>query len=140
NCYFCNQFSRENVLESSFITPTYIKNFESLHYRRIWRIAFDELAEADEIIFIGYSFPEADYELRYLLKKAINKDTNIKVVLHETDDPNYYDNKIKSKYTSLIKNKINLPEIRYSSFFNKNKLEFDYNGIDGFFKNGRRVK
>src|SRR6056297_1296411 len=122
NCHFCSELERANELESSIITPTYIKNFENLHYRRIWQAAFNELAEADEVIFIGYSFPEADYELRYLLKKAIKKKTTINVILYKTDNPEYYNNKINDRNFDFVRDRLALPEKRYSSFFNKNHI------------------
>jgi NAD-dependent SIR2 family protein deacetylase len=134
NCHFCSELERANELESSIITPTYIKNFENLHYQRIWRDAFNELAKADEVIFIGYSFPEADYELRYLLKKAIKKQTKIKVILYKTDNPEYYSDKINNQDLEFVRGRLELPEKRYSSFFNKNNLKFNYKGIKDFFQ------
>lgn len=133
DCSFCEQYSRVNELESSIITPTYIKNFERLHYKNIWRMAFNDISEADEIIFIGYSFPEADYELRYLFKRATELNTNIKIVLYKYDDPNYYKKQIKNKNVNDIINKLNLPEKRYSSFFNQNNIKFNYGGIEDYF-------
>lgn len=102
--------------------------------QRIWRAAFNELAKADEVIFIGYSFPEADYELRYLLKKAIRKQTKIRVILYKTDNPEYYSDKIKNQDLEFVKSRLALPEKRYSSFFNKNNLKFNYKGIEDFFQ------
>jgi len=134
DCNFCEHYNRKNELSSSLITPTYIKNFERLHYKNIWREAFNEISEADKIVFIGYSFPEADYELRYLFKRAAEIKTEIKVVLYKNDDPEYYKKQINAEdYKDLI-NSLKLPEKRYSSFFKQNNITFNYKGIKDYFK------
>lgn len=141
-CRFCKDTVGEKMgeplLESLIITPTYMKELNNLHIQNIWHNAYIELTEADEVVFIGYSFPEADFEMRYLLKRAIGNDTSIKVILHETDNPAYYRKKIEK---SLIEpdmidhlvEKINLPEKRYNSFFGKSVVEYNYNGIENYF-------
>lgn len=134
DCNFCEQYSRKNELENSIITPTYIKNFERLHYKNIWRMAFNEISEADEIVFIGYSFPEADYELRYLFKRATELNTEIKVVLYKYNDPDYYKKKINGENIDDIINKLSLPAKRYLSFFKQNNITFNYKGIEDYFK------
>ena len=129
-CEYCENIGRNYKLLSSLVTPTFLKDFENIHYKTIWHNAYLELCEAAEIVFIGYSFPEADYELRYLLKKSLQKNAKIKVVLHESDDPDFYKDRSNEKFI----NKLDLPEKRYKSFFNNHvNLEFDYNGIEGYF-------
>lgn len=129
-CDYCESIGRNYKLLSSLVTPTFLKDFESIHYKTIWHNAHLELSEAAEIVFIGYSFPEADFELRYLLKKSLQKNAEIKVVLHESDDPDFYRDSVNEK---LI-DKLDLPQNRYQSFFNNHiKVEFDYRGIEGYF-------
>jgi NAD-dependent SIR2 family protein deacetylase len=52
------------------IPPTYYKVMESLHLRQIWWHAEQALIAADRIIFCGYSLPDADMHVKYLLKRA----------------------------------------------------------------------
>ena len=136
-CLFCKNFppprngekNREEDLprlQSLIITPTYLKDFDNLHSREIWQSAFYELFQAKEVIFIGYSFPEADFELRYLLKKAICPESKITVVLHPEDNPN--------EYTPRIQEKLNLPEKRYIQFFGGPKVDFKYIGTERYLK------
>jgi hypothetical protein len=47
--------------------PTYIKDLSNPQYKVIWQNAGIEIAEADKLVFIGYSLPSADYEMRQLL-------------------------------------------------------------------------
>ncbi len=49
---------------------SYRKSFRTHAYASVWRRAERMLADADQWIFVGYSLPEADYELKHLLKVA----------------------------------------------------------------------
>jgi len=52
-----------------------------------WHNAYLNLIQAKKIIFIGYSLPDADYHFRTLLRRAINPDAKIVVVLSKNDKP-----------------------------------------------------
>lgn len=99
-----------------------IKSIDSQLYKNLWNTASNELRNADEIIFIGYSMPIADYEFRYLLQKSIPAEAKIDVILHSSDDPS----KTKSNWTLL-------PEKRYRDLFSKNTINFHYEGFKEFF-------
>ena len=47
---------------------------------------FLDLMEAEKVVFVGYSFPVADFELRYLLKRGISPKAKIEVVLKNNDE------------------------------------------------------
>ncbi len=59
-----------NRLSSHIATFSYRKSFRTPAYSSMWYHAERLLAEATRWIFIGYSLPEADYELKHLLKSA----------------------------------------------------------------------
>lgn len=110
-CRFCNINENTNYdLQPLIITPTLLKQLNSLHIKSTWSNAFIELQEADEIIFIGYSLPKADFELMYLLKKSLYYYDKIKVVLAPADE------------NSIIHK-------RYKSLFG-DKVEFYFNGFE----------
>ena len=46
----------------------------------IWQKAYYSIAEADEIVFIGYSFPQTDIAAGFLFREAINAGAKVKVV------------------------------------------------------------
>jgi len=54
-------------------------------YKVIWQNAGIEIAEADKLVFIGYSLPSADYEMRQLLSRMTRKNATIEVVDHCTE-------------------------------------------------------
>ena len=53
------------------IPPTWQKVYDNPHLVSIWLNAEQELRKAKKVIFIGYSMPDADVHIKYLMKKAL---------------------------------------------------------------------
>ena len=68
------------------LLPTYLKNLSNIQIKLVWQNAAIELSEATRIVFIGYSLPSADFEIRQLLARMIRPDAEIQVVLYP-DNP-----------------------------------------------------
>jgi NAD-dependent SIR2 family protein deacetylase len=124
-------------MQSILITPTFLKDLNDLHIKHIWHNALIDLAEATHIVFIGYSFPDSDFEMRCLLKKSVQPGTMIEVVLHNEDNPNFYKTMIEkdifdANTITSIMNKLNLPAKRYKAFFGDESLKIHYYGIEGY--------
>jgi NAD-dependent SIR2 family protein deacetylase len=64
-CSYCGSNQKYVV-----IPPSYFKNYNNQYLSEIWNKAEEVLTEADHIIFCGYSFPDADIHIKYLLKRA----------------------------------------------------------------------
>lgn len=64
-CHQCHA-----ILSSHIATFSYRKSFRTAAYSAIWYEAENLLANADKWIFVGYSLPEADFELKHLIKSA----------------------------------------------------------------------
>jgi hypothetical protein len=59
------------------ITPTHLKDYRNPHISRVWYEAARSLREAERVIFVGYSMPEDDVEVIYLVKRGLaNLDAN----------------------------------------------------------------
>lgn len=56
--------------ESLIIAPTFLKNYNNTYMNQLWRDTEEILSKADEIVFIGYSMPDADIVLRCMFKRA----------------------------------------------------------------------
>ncbi|WP_164919049.1 MULTISPECIES: SIR2 family protein [Acutalibacteraceae] len=127
-CLICKKSSKGNsvLIQPEIITPTMIKSIDNQLYRNLWKSASFALMNADKIIFIGYSFPLADYEFRMLLQKNISENAEIDVVLHYTDNPQ----RIAKRDQHL---KYLLPEERYLDVFKRNNPHFYYNGFENYF-------
>lgn len=52
------------------IPPTFFKVMSNFYLQQIWKRAEEELKRADRFVFCGYSFPDADIHIKYLLKRA----------------------------------------------------------------------
>ena len=99
--------------------PTYLKNLSNPQYKLIWQNAGIELAEAERIVFIGYSLPQADFEMRQLLARMVREDAKIEVVdFGSATDPRIED---------LVK--------RYSVFFGKRKTKMFLKSASDYIKN-----
>lgn len=127
-CINCGEKTKDDsvLLQPEIITPTMIKSFDSQLYKNLWAFAAEELRSAVKIIFIGYSMPTADYELKYLLQSNIPSSCKIDVVLHRDDDPAQLLK--KQKHLELL-----LPEKRYMDAFVKNDITFFYDGFGNYF-------
>jgi hypothetical protein len=76
HCRFCGDVK----LTSAIALPSFRKNFDSFHFQHIWHQAAIELASATRLVFIGYSFPMADFDFRTLVTKRVG-DCLIDVIL-----------------------------------------------------------
>ncbi len=62
------------------IPPTFFKVMSDFHLQQIWHAAELALTNCDRIVFCGYSLPDADVHIKYLLKRAeINAGKNFDV-------------------------------------------------------------
>ncbi len=107
------------ILVSNLIMPTFLKDLSIVQLKLVWQNAGIELSEAGKIVFMGYSFPAADYELRHLFAKFIPHDTKIEVVLKGKID------KTRPEYEFS-------PEFRYRSFFGKRNINFSFDGVESY--------
>ena len=120
-CRHCeNNFGSHtsHALSSNLIMPTFLKNLTNAQYKLVWHNAAIELSEASKIIFIGYSLPAADFEIRQMLSRMVRPDAIIEVV-----------DKAESASDTYI---INLKK-RYETFFGR-EVEVHHFGTELYFK------
>ncbi|GAG73858.1 unnamed protein product [marine sediment metagenome] len=58
------------VFETLILQPSHIKNFENPIIKEIFNEAVSEIKNSKRLIFIGYSFPDADIHIRAILNRA----------------------------------------------------------------------
>jgi hypothetical protein len=123
-CEFCSEKLKDDIakLSNILIMPTFLKDLSIYQLKLSWQIAGVELHEASKLVFMGYSFPMADFEFRQLLARTVKHDTVIDVVLRKTDDPKNFPEEHPIQTT--------LPTFRYTSFFGKRKISFFYEGVE----------
>lgn len=117
NCRHCDAnfgVSDSYKLTSNIIMPTFLKNLSNPQYKLLWQNAGVELSEASKVVFIGYSLPQADYEMRQLLSRMVRKNAEINVVGFSVDPKN------DLSFQEL--------ELRYKLFFGDRLKTPIYNG------------
>lgn len=126
-CWACEENYRNELssdggsyLTNQLIMPTFLKDLNNVQLKLIWQNAGIELSEASRIVFMGYSLPMADFELRQLLARTVRHTAEIDVVLHPSDKPSK-----NADYEFY-------PEYRYKSFFGKRPVNFYYEGVEEY--------
>lgn len=61
------------------IPPSYYKDMSNMYLAVVWNRACHALRDADRIVFCGYSFPDADMHVKYLVKRAqLNRNREVR--------------------------------------------------------------
>jgi NAD-dependent SIR2 family protein deacetylase len=112
NCRFCNrQFTMPDGIEggynlqSQIIYPTFMKELGTSHFNNIWNSVSRNLSETKCVVFIGYSFQQADFEIRQLLARRLPNDCEIINVGNspELEEGNVgYANSAQSRYKNFF--------------------------------------
>ena len=72
----------ESVIVPIIVPPTFFKDMNNVYLSIIWNKAELALREVEHIIFCGYSFPDADMHIKYLLKRIqTNRNNPIKITV-----------------------------------------------------------
>ena len=79
-CRFCDGVK----LNAALLLPTFQKDMAKFHFQHIWNQCSRELSKATKLVFIGYSFPLADFDFRSLITKHVG-DVEVDVVLYSPD-------------------------------------------------------
>jgi len=119
SCRHCDKnFPKEkgkHLLASNLIMPTYIKDLSNPQYKVIWQNAGIEVSEADKLVFIGYSLPSADFEMRQLLSRMTREKAQIEIVDFCNDT-----------------NRQQAIESHWRKFFGKRMLSFNFDGARAY--------
>ncbi|MGL4912892.1 MAG: SIR2 family protein [Romboutsia sp.] len=105
------------------IPPTYFKNMSNVFISTVWREVEKSLRKCDVLVFCGYSFPDADIHIKYMLKRvqSSRKKPPIKIMV--------FNNHEGKKEDSLEKE-----EERYKRFLG-NDLIYTRNSFQDFASN-----
>lgn len=84
-----------NRFETFIVPPSHIKDLSHPAINKLLDETGIEIRKAKKIVFVGYSFPEADVHIKALFKKNMKKDIEIHVV-----DP-FLNDDIQANYRCL---------------------------------------
>jgi hypothetical protein len=76
-------------LRPLLVAPTHLKDYRNPHLAQVWYEAERVLREATRVVFVGYSLPDDDVEVVYLLKRSLARAAppQITVVEYDNNDP-----------------------------------------------------
>jgi hypothetical protein len=91
-------------LRPLLIAPTHLKNYRNPHVTQVWYEAERALREASRVIFIGYSLPDDDVEVVYLLKRSLAHlaPHQITVVEYDPTGASLIQNPVGRRYRTLF--------------------------------------
>jgi len=75
----------QSKLRPLLVAPTHLKDYRNPHLAQVWYEAERVLRDATRAIFIGYSLPEDDVEVIYLLKRSLAHLPPAKITVVEYD-------------------------------------------------------
>lgn len=117
NCHVCS-----SGMIPIIIPPTFFKVMSNFYLQEIWHKAENMLKEARKIFFCGYSFPDADIHIKYLLKRSeIHRGftPTIFVCNNHKGKSDYQKDNEKLRYMRFFKNsrrKVNYTESSFEDF------------------------
>ncbi len=124
-CTYCN--SKQTLF---IVPPTFFKTLTNLHITTILQNIQKEVVNSDYLVFVGYSFPDADLHLKYIIKKAfqfLSKSREI-IVIEKEFDSNRIDSpdlkllEVYQRFERIFKNFYFIP-IGFEKF---SKSPFEY--------------
>jgi len=90
------------------IPPTFFKVMSNFHLQKIWKVAEMQLSQCDSLIFCGYSFPDADVHIKYLMKRMeVNSNKSPDVFIfndHEGKSPQIFEEE-KRRFEAFFRKK-----------------------------------
>ena len=70
------------IFSPMIVPPTFYKDLNNVFLSTIWNRTDVALRKVKHIVFCGYSFPDADIHIKYLLKRAqTNREGSLKVTV-----------------------------------------------------------
>lgn len=99
------------------IPPTFFKVMSDFHLQQIWHAAENQLRTADRIYFCGYSLPDADMHIRYLLKRAeVNRKSapEVYVINNHTEKSEDDNRRERQRYRCLFRDSAKVLYSRWS--------------------------
>jgi len=67
-------------LRPLLVAPSHLKDYRNPHLAQVWYEAQRILRQADSVVFVGYSLPDDDVEVVYLLKRGLAHITDPKKI------------------------------------------------------------
>ena len=109
----------QSVYAPLIVPPTFYKDLSNVFLSAIWNRTDVALRKVNHIIFCGYSFPDADIHIKYLLKRAqTNRNDTLRFTVinhYDHKDPKVVEEE-KYRYTRFLGGKVNYTAMSFENF------------------------
>jgi hypothetical protein len=104
--------------EPLLVSPTMLKVYSTRALKELWRLCEQTVASAGQLIFIGYSLPEADYLIRAMLVRGLarnpRKEERAVIVIDRertTPEQRRQGVELRKRYASLFGERVQIKPI-----------------------------
>jgi NAD-dependent SIR2 family protein deacetylase len=122
--YVCVSKSCTSNYEPLIVTPTMLKIYDNDFIQYLWKQSEQKIADSDQLVFIGYSLPEADYHLRSLITRGLVQNQNKPNLLIIDKKP---ENSEEERWSKTV-------EKRYKLLFGNDHIDFKPIDLSGLLK------
>lgn len=117
----------ETVYSPIIVPPTFYKDLSKVFLSQVWNRAENELSEVEHLIFRGYSFPDADIHIKYLIKRIQKNRRNphslkITVINNHTGKKNETKEEEKLRFQRFLGYNVNYTGFGFEDFANDPKI------------------
>jgi SIR2-like protein len=109
----------QSVYAPLIVPPTFYKDLNNTFLSAIWNRTDVALRKVKHIVFCGYSFPDADIHIKYLLKRAqTNRNDTLKFTVinhYDQKDPKVVEEE-KYRYARFLGDKVNYTTLSFENF------------------------
>jgi hypothetical protein len=116
-CRVCQSFMTPII-----VPPTFYKDMSKVFLNIIWNKAEIALREVGHIIFCGYSFPDADMHIKYLIKRIEtnrNQDLKVTVISNHADKTPEQRKEEEKRFNRFLSCTVKYTEASFEEFANE---------------------
>jgi NAD-dependent SIR2 family protein deacetylase len=122
---YCNKC--ETIYSPIIVPPTFYKDLSKVFLSQVWNRAENELSEVEHLIFCGYSFPDADIHIKYLIKRIQKNRKNpqllkITVINNHKGKKEEIKHEEKFRFQRFLGNYVNYTDYGFEDFCKNPKI------------------
>ena len=117
----------ETVYSPIIVPPTFYKDLSKVFLSQVWNRAENELLNIEHLIFCGYSFPDADIHIKYLIKRIQKNRRNpqslkITVINNHNGKKEEAKTEEKLRFQRFLGHQVNYTDFSFEQFANKPEI------------------
>jgi NAD-dependent SIR2 family protein deacetylase len=111
----------ESIFVPVIVPPTYFKDMSNVFLNTVWNKCDRTIADANHIVFCGYSFPDADMHIKYLIKRIqtnrrhLTSQIRFTVINNKTGKLGFDKNQEKIRFKRFL-GTVNYTEVSFEQF------------------------